>query len=81
MQRLKLQYAEPLSNFAFNFNLRRYSAVGVVSLETGRCELLLPGAEDAASLTGLLWDTGKGRAPDYSLIVHLYIFAASSSLT
>jgi len=24
-QRLKLQYDEPLSNFAFNFNLRRYS--------------------------------------------------------
>jgi len=24
-QRLKLQYDEPLSNFAFNFNLRRYN--------------------------------------------------------
>jgi hypothetical protein len=24
-KRLKLQYDEPLSNFAFNFNLRRYT--------------------------------------------------------
>ena len=30
-QRLKLQYDEPLSNFAFNFNLRRFSAGGVAS--------------------------------------------------
>jgi len=27
-QRLKLEYDEPLSNLAFNFNLRRYSALG-----------------------------------------------------
>jgi len=26
-QRLKLQYDEPLSNFAFKFNLRRYNSV------------------------------------------------------
>jgi hypothetical protein len=26
-QRLKLEYDEPLSNFAFNFNVRRYTKV------------------------------------------------------
>jgi hypothetical protein len=33
-------------------------AVGVVSLATGRCEMLIPGAPTARlALTGLLWDT------------------------
>jgi hypothetical protein len=29
---LKLQYNEPLSNFAFKFNLRRYNKVGLVGI-------------------------------------------------
>ena len=35
-------------------------AVGVVSLATGRCEMLLPGPPtQRLALTGLLWDAGK----------------------
>jgi H+-transporting ATPase len=51
-QRLKPQYAEPLSNFAFNFNLRRYIPVialvtitilndGTIISVVGRCRLNL----------------------------------------
>jgi len=36
---LKLKYDEPLSNFAYNFNLRRYTTVG-------RIEMWLPAAPD-----------------------------------
>ena len=42
MQRLKLTCDEPLSNFAFNFNLRRYSKVHV----TGSLALTLPCPEE-----------------------------------
>jgi hypothetical protein len=38
VQRLKLQYDEPLSNFAFNFNLCRYV---LVERKVGRCRLTL----------------------------------------
>jgi len=41
-QRLKLDYDEPLSNFAFNFNLRRYHKYVkklVKSIEVRRCRL------------------------------------------
>jgi hypothetical protein len=31
VQRLKLEYGDPLSNVAFNFNLRRYSEAGARS--------------------------------------------------
>jgi hypothetical protein len=35
-QRLKLQYDEVLSNFAFNFNLRRYNVAGCARREARR---------------------------------------------
>jgi hypothetical protein len=35
---LKLQYDEPLSNFAFDFNLRRYSAE-LLRAKAGRSKL------------------------------------------
>jgi hypothetical protein len=51
-KRLKLDYDEPLSEFAFKFNLRRYNTVvhvhpslglaaGGVPLTVGRCKLTL----------------------------------------
>jgi len=33
-KRLKLQYGEPLSNFAFKFNLRRYNLAGLAGAYT-----------------------------------------------
>jgi elongation factor 3 len=50
-QRLKLKHSEPLSNFAFNFNLRRYAkmAATIQSLSGGwRMKLAIARA--------MLWD-------------------------
>jgi hypothetical protein len=41
MTLLKLRSDEPLSNFAFKFNLRRYILVAPVLREVGRCRLTL----------------------------------------
>jgi hypothetical protein len=40
-QRLKLKYAEPLSSFAFNLNLRRYNMAALIEPKVGhgRCRL------------------------------------------
>jgi len=53
-QRLKLQYDEPLSNFAFNFNLRRYIKV-------------VPGPAEVANSEFFVNDT-QGRAGQMSLL-------------
>ena len=38
-ERLKLIYDGPLSNFAFKFNLRRYTKSEVWTTKVGRCRL------------------------------------------
>jgi hypothetical protein len=49
---LKLQYGEPLSNFGFNFNLRRYTLAP--ELLVGRCRLTVPKPELKARLVSAL---------------------------
>jgi len=39
LQRLQLKYDEPLSNFAFNFNLRRYHEDAAKMAKAGWCKL------------------------------------------
>jgi hypothetical protein len=41
VQRLKLRYDELVSNFAFNFNLRRYSMIGRPSLENAEVHAVI----------------------------------------
>jgi len=45
-KRLKLQYDEPLSNFAFKFNLRGYTKAAIKTLgeDRARAAVLLAGA-------------------------------------
>ena len=62
VQRLKLEYAEPLSNFAFNFNLRRYSK-GVIRGMTRRTGREL--CDSAARLAGRL--DGQGGLSELKL--------------
>ena len=37
--RMQLKYDEPLPNFAFSFNLRRYTTDGGAPALVGRCKL------------------------------------------
>jgi len=54
-QRLKLRCDEPLSNFTFNFNLRRYIMAPVFGrLMVGRCRLIVSKLELKARLVSAL---------------------------
>ena len=44
-QRLKLKCDEPLSDFAFSFNLRHYSEAAAKELNVGRCRLTVSNLE------------------------------------
>ena len=45
-EHLKLEYCEPLSNSAFKFNLRRYTAAYGAALSTNPVSLLATGADN-----------------------------------
>ena len=45
---MKLQYGETLSNFAFNFNLRRYNTVNMAKQNGGGTKQLLQSITSAA---------------------------------
>jgi len=55
-QRLKLQYDEPLSNFAFNFNLRRYNPVPLAHHVRTSLTAALQAALDRARAAALRWN-------------------------
>jgi hypothetical protein len=67
---LKLQYDEPLSNFAFKFNLRCYlKDAGKLKLRTGRfirCHYLSGGATGRVTVTLDDWDLDGVPAGAYT---------------
>ena len=57
---MKLEYDDPLSNFAFNFNLRGYTAAAIQGMEG------LP-AYEMYGLQVSAWDTEQGGYSEQAL--------------
>jgi hypothetical protein len=64
---LKLRYGEPVSGFAFNFNLRRYTAGSVASLHSMEAEEEVAEEEEEADAVNTIGDVGRtGPIPKFT---------------
>ena len=70
-KRLKLKYDEPLSNFAFKFNFRRYTVVCASALHSYAYEHSIFPQMSACSLTGFTLTVNVNEAPSkvYYMVV------------